>query len=112
MAAAAGRKQDPGPRAVAVSRDPQVTFRFVSLTEVTPKLSEIGWGWRLKMTFEFLTSAKCHFSVGRAWMKKEKKGKNSYIPHGDAWALGGAAEVLSQSQWLRILILSATNQTL
>lgn len=48
------RKQDPGPRAEAVSHDLEVTFGLVSLTEVTPRLWEIGRGWRPEMTFEFV----------------------------------------------------------
>lgn len=70
-----GGERNPGPLAEALSRDPEVTFGSVSLTEVTPRLSADWAGPALEMTFEFLTSLKCHFSVRTARMNKERKKK-------------------------------------
>lgn len=104
-----GGERDPGPRAEAVSRDLELTFGLVSLTQATPRLLQDWAG--LQMTFEFLTSAKCHFSVCTARVNKgrEKEKKIEFLTEAPS-AVGGAAEVLSRSQRLRILILSVTNQ--
>lgn len=52
-----------------MSGDLDVTFGMVSLTQVTPRLLEDWAG--LPMTFEFLTSSKCHFSAHSAWTNTE-----------------------------------------
>lgn len=70
-----GGERNPGPRTEALSRDPEVTFGSVSLTEVTPRLSADWAGPAHEMTFEFLTGSKCHFSVGPARMNEERKKK-------------------------------------